>query len=574
MHRCHLSSLLLVCAIALAPRLHAQWVTEQYSLKAGWNAVWLPHDVSHALIGNVFPVSVEEVWRWNPVASATQFTESPAVPVQPDTQWLVWKRGFPAQSTMTTLSPNAACLVKVADGTANFNHLVTGKAVPPHYSWKSSGLNFFGFPMQTPDSTALRNFETFLSHISALSAGPDIFKYDGGPITSNPVQVGAPLFEPVSRGRAYWIRSSQFTDYYGPLRVTIAGAGFAFGDTGTQLAMKIQNVTATPLTATLSPVATVVPPSGQTVSAGAVPLRLRGSLNPATGQFDYSNFVAATNLALAAGQEVEVVFAVNRAAMGGNAGDVFQSIVRVTDSLQISRIELPATAVTTSRAGLWVGTAMVTKVDQITAAPGPLLPNGQGTVSVNTDADASAPAAFPLRLIVHRTQSGAVKLLQQVYLGENAGGTAVVATTQSAIDSRKLSKARRFSSSTFPPDAKVIKTGADLGLTGIASFSVVLGHTAATNPFLHTFHPDHDNRDAQFNPGPLPEGIESFTVSRSIDLSFIADPAPLGLSDPGWGSTVLGGDYKEVITGLRAQPVTVKGKFVLHRLSAIGVLTE
>jgi hypothetical protein len=120
----------------------------------------------------------------------------------------------------------------------------------------------------------------------------------------------------------------------------------------------------------------------------------------------------------------------------------------------------------------------------------------------------------------------------------------------------------------------VTKTGADLGLSGTASFSVVLGHTAASNPFLHTFHPDHDNKPAEFTPGPLPEGIESYTVSRAIDLNFVADPAALGLSSPGWGSTILGGDYQEVISGLRAQPITVKGKFVLHRLSAIGDLVE
>ena len=120
----------------------------------------------------------------------------------------------------------------------------------------------------------------------------------------------------------------------------------------------------------------------------------------------------------------------------------------------------------------------------------------------------------------------------------------------------------------------MINGGSDLGLTGTATFNVVLGHTAATNPFVHTYHPDHDNRDAQFHPAPLPEGIESYTVLRAIDLGFIADPASLGLADLGWGSTVLGGDYQETITGLRAQPITVKGKFVLHRLTSIDTLTE
>jgi hypothetical protein len=326
--------------------------------------------------------------------------------------------------------------------------------------------------------------------------------------------------------------------------------------------------------AVLNPQPSAAPPAGQAPLTGPVPLRLRGAFNPTTGQFAYSDFNTATTLPLDAGAEIEVVFAVDRAAMGGAPGDLFQSLVQITDSLNISRIDLPVSAVATSRSGLWVGTAMIATVDQITAAPSPLLPDGTATVDVTTDADADAPSLFPIRLILHRADNGTVKLLQQVYVGENSSGTPVVATAESSLDPLKLAEARRFSSSTFPLDAKVIGSGADLGLSGTASFSVVLSHTAGTNPFVHTYHPDHDNKDAEFNPAPLPEGIESHTVTRAIALTFAADPASLGLTDLGWGSTLLGGDYQETLSGLRAQPITVKGKFVLRRLSAIGTLTE
>jgi hypothetical protein len=131
------------------------------------------------------------------------------VPVIADTAWLVWKRGFPTDSTMTKLAGNAAYLVKVADGTADFTLSLTGKPVPPRYQWASSGLNFFGFPTKAPET----NFETFLSHSNEISAGDDLFKYIGGPITANPLEITAPLLEPVTRGRAYWIRSSEFSEY-------------------------------------------------------------------------------------------------------------------------------------------------------------------------------------------------------------------------------------------------------------------------------------------------------------------------------------------------------------------------
>lgn len=559
--------------IALGSAVRAQWVTESYPLKAGWNAIWLSHDASHHVIGSLVPGTIEEIWRWNRLASSTQFTESPALPVQSDTQWLVWKNGFPTQSTMTRLGGNAAYLVKVADGTADFTWQLTGKPLPPRYGWAGSGLNFFGFPMRSPASLADRNFETFLSLSPVLSAGPDIFKYAGGPIANNPVQVVAPLFEPVSRGKAYWIRSTRSTDYYGPLQVDIAGSGLAFGDVGTALALKVRNVTGVGLDLVLTPAPSVTPPAGQPALAGPVPLRLRGAFDPATGQYGYAPFNGPATLALAAGEEKEIVFAVDRGVMGGNPGDSYQSILQLSDSLKISRIDLPVSAIAASLSGLWVGAAMVSTVDQITAAPAPLA-DGTATVDVTTDADAATPASFPIRLILHRADNGTVKLLQQVYLGENGSGMPVVTTVESSLDPLKLASARRFSSASFPLDAKAIKSGADLGLVGKASFSVVLSHTAATNPFVHAFHPDHDNKDAQFNPAPLAEGVESYTVSRVIDLGFAADPAALGLSDLGWGTTILGGDYQEVISGLRAQPITVKGKYVLYRVSSIGVLTE
>ncbi len=78
--------------------------------------------------------------------------------------------------------------------------------------------------------------------------------------------------------------------------------------------------------------------------------------------------------------------------------------------------------------------------------------------------------------------------------------------------------------------------------------------------------------------GPPPDNLvrspESTAVKREIDLTFSNDPASLGLSNLGWGSIVLGGSYTEVITGLRAQKITVKGAFVLRRVSDIPTLTE
>lgn len=119
---------------------------------------------------------------------------------------------------------------------------------------------------------------------------------------------------------------------------------------------------------------------------------------------------------------------------------------------------------------------------------------------------------------------------------------------------------------------EISKSDGDLG--GELTFDFELGYDDPTNPFLHSYHPDHDNLDAQSPPEPLTAGIESHTVARAIELHFVSDPAALHLEEPGWGSTTLGGTYRETISGLRAQPIHISGDFVLHRVSPIPTLSS
>ena len=71
---------------------------------------------------------------------------------------------------------------------------------------------------------------------------------------------------------------------------------------------------------------------------------------------------------------------------------------------------------------------------------------------------------------------------------------------------------------------------------------------------------------------PLPNGVESATITRQCTFTFTATP-PAGMSSVGWGTTVLGGTYAEAITGLHKQAITVGGTFQLRRVSEIGAIT-
>jgi hypothetical protein len=210
-------------------------------------------------------------------------------------------------------------------------------------------------------------------------------------------------------------------------------------------------------------------------------------------------------------------------------------------------------ATSTNFSGLWAGAAILNRVDQI--------------IGQTNSGGQAAPSNFPVRLVVHRAENGATTLLQQVYVFD-ANGTPLVSTKESVARGGTSGKISRLSTASFPLDLKALGAG-QLGITGAVGFNVALGHDAETNPFVHTYHPDHDNLDARYEQ-PLPAGVESPAVTRAITLTFT--PTLPGVTDPTLGSTTLGGTYSETITGLRAEPITVSGAFVLHRVSAAQTL--
>jgi len=124
-----------------------------------------------------------------------------------------------------------------------------------------------------------------------------------------------------------------------------------------------------------------------------------------------------------------------------------------------------------------------------------------------------------------------------------------------------------MSVASLPTETVRTATSGSLGKSGSVAFEVLLDFDSDSNPFVHRFHPDHDNLDARFE-AKLTAGRESLTVKRTITLEFMQSVP--GVTDPAWGSTMLGGTYKEVIEGLRSTPITVTGSFILNRVSEIA----
>jgi hypothetical protein len=71
---------------------------------------------------------------------------------------------------------------------------------------------------------------------------------------------------------------------------------------------------------------------------------------------------------------------------------------------------------------------------------------------------------------------------------------------------------------------------------------------------------------------PKANGDESYTVTRTCGFVFTPTP-PEGVNGTGWGSSVIGGNYSEILRGLHRDALVVSGTFVLRRVSEIGAIT-
>jgi hypothetical protein len=199
---------------------------------------------------------------------------------------------------------------------------------------------------------------------------------------------------------------------------------------------------------------------------------------------------------------------------------------------------------------------------------------GAGTAtlaaSAITASGSTTPRAFPLRLIVHVNNSGTANLLSQAFVGNLAatGHAPGVCIHEGGLWADTKADALRLVSSQMPLDRVIPGTGS-FATGGTLTYSVSVPFDDVTNPFVHTYHPDHDNKDARGL--SLAAGVESYTITRTIKLTFTATP-PDGSTVSGWGTTVFGGTYAETITGLSRLPLTVGGNFAMRRVSEVADL--
>ncbi len=567
--RTYLKLTLAACIAILSAQDHAraQWKTETFTAKEKWSAFFPLVDASDLTLDDIFASypDVKQVWRWNPDAGDTYVLDGR--PVQ-GADWSVWKKGFPADSTMTRLLPNHGYLIKVKNGAGDVTFTIKGKAVMPEVTWRNDGLNLVGFPAATSPAPTIENY---LAASGQTGFNTEVRRYIGG---VNPLQANLSV-DPLNRGQAYWISTRRYSDYYGPIKVqvSLSADGMHYGEQGTALRVLLTNRTDQEQTVTLTPESSETDRNGTAVSP--VPL-LERVFDDDTQNFTFPSFDGPQTLTIAPGETIGKVVALDRGAMTGAPGTIFGSLLTVTDGQGLSRIHVPVSATVSGLGGLWVGEARINRVrnqlqEYLRDGNGNYVYDDVGNRTlIGGDIELNATAqTFPIRLLVHLDGTGNARLLSTVYAGViDSTNTFGIATAQSALDPGYLADAMRLTSVHFPLDL-------DLGLTGSFAPSSTLGgtvtlnHDDAVSPFVHTYHPDHDNLDARFE-NNLVSGFESYDVQRALTLTFDADDS--ASPDPSWGANVITGTYSETITGIHKETLDVEGPFRLRRLSEIDVI--
>jgi len=543
-----------------SPRALAQWQTVTYTLRGGWNAIYLHGEATHATLDAQLAdhPSVRSVWRWNPNPEQAGFLTTPLLPGAGTPEWSVWTRGDPAGSTLSVLDGRSAYLVEcLGAATDTISLPITQRVLPPRATWVRDGANLIGFPTRKTGS-AYPAFSTYFATFpTALASGSRVYRYAGGPLgAANPVQLFSTTSERVDRDQAYWFEAPVVGDFYAPLEITASlPEGLAFGRAGSLITVRVRNRSSAPISVGVAPVASAPAPAGQDPVVGPVPL-LRRVFVAASASYETTALGAGFTETIAPQATTELSFLVDRSAMTGAADAFYASLLRFTDGSNLIDISLPVSARVGTLAGLWVGDISLSGVQS--KAPG---------------ATGSATARpLPLRVLLHVDDAGVARLLSQVFVGRLAAApeSTGLCLRESALLGSAKADAARYVAGHLPLDRALSAGSGSVALGATLVRTVDLPFDDPVNPFVHAYHPDHDNLDARRQ--PLPAGVESYAVRRVCAFTFA--PAPIaGAPSVGWGSTVLGGTYSETITGLHKDPLAVTGTFLLRRVNESGAIT-
>lgn len=213
---------------------------------------------------------------------------------------------------------------------------------------------------------------------------------------------------------------------------------------------------------------------------------------------------------------------------------------------------LPAVAAAQDHTGLWQGIARIDRVAEADHDPQP------------------AAGLFRFRILLHVDAQGrAVLLKEAVILPGEEGDTILAAPARHLARLRllpddTLARARRIDSAAFDFPGDRLDLDGRFAPDGVIAARITLSPDMPSHPYLHRYHPDHDNRDDRT--GAMLAGAdrpEVPSVLREIEITLLP-------SDGAAMPDLLHAGYSETVTGLGARAIRGTGRIRLTRLSASG----
>jgi hypothetical protein len=579
----------LLCA--LVPKSLSAATTEQtIELQPGWNAIHVELKPENDAIEQVFAgIPVASVWRWLPDDRPVAFIQDPDEEVLTVDGWYGY---FPSNrpesvlSNLYTISANQAYLVRLL-GDEPRELTIEGRPILRNQTWRPDDFQFTGFHVEPGNEPT---FQNWFAGSDAHQAGP-IFKLgDNGEWR----EVTEPAIETIRSGEAYWVYTDGRSTYQGPMPLSLKfGNGIDFkralsretvllnnasglnneirirklpADTPVPLALERHDeVTRETFWPTLEEETTISVgvDSGEILNLGVT----RAGLFTAEASqiLEFTNGLGARRL---------LHVGVDSLAPTDSETQLARSSTRSGDGNKIKN----GRSTDPRYAGLWVGVASIDSVSM--AQQGGVVP-----VPVGTD--------FPLRIMMHVDAAGNVRLLNEAILMWEEGeevpdednpeftrietpGRLVLLTDDTLIPNYTgvverggEAAGNRVSTAAYDFPGNQLDLSGAFGPGGSVFGTIVLDPEFRTNPFLHRFHPDHDNLDAQY----LNFEQEAYEVTREIEL-FFAEEDPEGFDRPEWGDEEVAGTYTEAISGLHRSTIFVSGIFRMRRASDVPLLNQ
>ena len=142
----------------------AQTVNQTFSLKPGWNAIFLevepePDQNDCDIVFSGLPVL--SVWWWNPDTDTVEFIQDPDNLVPEQQQWRVYFPPKYQESILTNLfsiQGGMPYLIHIDEGAETVQWTVTGRPCLPKIDWKTDSLNLVGFHLEEGNEPLFGDF--------------------------------------------------------------------------------------------------------------------------------------------------------------------------------------------------------------------------------------------------------------------------------------------------------------------------------------------------------------------------------------------------------------------------------